>query len=244
MALDILAEQFDARFVISLPERADRRRAFFADISKITTAKVELRPGHRYDTAAGFRSVGERGSMSSQIAVLREAYETGYRRVLVMEDDCVVHTGINEIGDSLKLALGSSSWDIALLGVLPATPLRAVGNPARPLVRSPVGVYGAHMVAYTRDCIRRLLPELARRYELPFDAEEGHPITFDGELTLARWQLRLRSLVAIPSLAAQRPSRSDITPGKWDSTSFGRSRLGRVALGSARRVVGRLRAVA
>jgi glycosyl transferase, family 25 len=239
MRFDVLAEEFDARFVISLPERTDRQLTFFTDIVKVTGAKVELRPGHRYAEPGGFRGVGERGSMSSQIAVLQEAYEAGYQRVLVMEDDCVVDPRINEIGDRLHRALAVSTWDVALLGVLPLTPLRAAGDPARPLVSSTVGVYGAHMVAYTRAGLERLLPVLQRRYELPFDSEEGHPITFDGELTLARWTLGLRSLVAVPSLAAQRPSRSDITPGRWDSTRFGRSRIGRIALTSARRVVGR-----
>src|SRR5262245_49761731 len=134
MAFDMLAELFDVRLVISLPERADRQRAFFTEISEVTTAKVELRFGNRYAAPAGFRSVGERGCTSSHIAVLREVYEAGYRRVLVMEDDCVVDPKINEIGDPLKLALDSSSWDMAFLGVLPATPLRAAGDPARPLV--------------------------------------------------------------------------------------------------------------
>lgn len=152
-----------------------------------------------------------------------------------MEDDCVLGPEINR--PQVSAQLQSDDWDIAYLGwIAGGTPISAQPGD-QPFIATTVAVMGAHAVAYTHECLTRMVKELERRYALPHDTHEGFPILFDGELTTARWKLgNIRELLAVPSLAHQRSSSSDISPGKYDRSWLGRTSAGRWTLNTVRRL--------
>ena len=92
MLADRLFASFDHLYVINLPARTDRRDEMAGELRRIGTGfddrRVTLFAAVAPEDASGFRSIGARGCFLSHLGVLRAAQAAGYRRILVLEDDC------------------------------------------------------------------------------------------------------------------------------------------------------------
>jgi hypothetical protein len=183
-------------------------------------------------TPAGFGRPGTRGCFLSHLAVLNLARNAGYRRVLVLEDDCELVPDFLDRQEEAAGWLASTPWGIAYLGhdlTLPGPPgLRS---------RAPdEGVMLAHCYAITGEVLPRLCPYLEAMTLRPAGSPDGGPMHFDGGLCwFRRAHTDVATMLIAPSLAYQRPSCSDLSPRWFDrlpllSALVSRSRMIRRSL--------------
>lgn len=84
-------EYFEKIYIINLPERLDRRNEIDKQLNNINlslnSANIQLFPGLRPKEAGEFETAGTRGCFLSHLAVLKDASENQYQRILILEDD-------------------------------------------------------------------------------------------------------------------------------------------------------------
>ena len=207
-----LGDFFELVRVINLPDRKDRLRAAEAQLRAIglpfAAGKVEVFAAERVQDACGFPSAGVRGCFLSHLGVLQDARARGVRNVLIAEDDFQVAPQ-----DVAKLCalMGSpcdESWGVMHLGhILPGN-----NADAPTFQRFDGAVQTAHLYAVNAPVFDRLIAYLELCLMRPPGDPVGGPMHYDGALTMFREQNPdVLTLVARPSLASQRASRSDIS---------------------------------
>ena len=186
---------FDRIRIINLPERTDRRREMERELARIglkDDPRIAFVPGIRPADMAPFRARGEKGVFLSHLAILEEA-AAAEESVLILEDDADF-TRQAEIGAPLP------TTGIAYGGY-------EAGDPDH-LATS--DIIGAHCMGIGADQVGLLAPYLRAL----LDHESPPPI--DGAYV---WYRRAHPEVptyfAVPPVAVQRPSRSDIAGGKF-----------------------------
>ncbi|WAJ31111.1 glycosyltransferase family 25 protein [Antarcticirhabdus aurantiaca] len=206
-----MLQRFERRFVINLPHRVDRRRDTEAELVRVgcsATFVAAIRPAD----AGEFGSVGERGAYESHLRTWRSAIGAG--SILVMEDDVSFAPDLRDrvaLLDALPTA-----WDVLYLGhgQLPDVP-RHRGGPGLGPVEPETEFIGLHCYAING----RALPRLVAAAERFLTRERGHPdggiMPIDGALNIARRQEGFVTFAAVPPLAEQRASRTDIGTLKW-----------------------------
>lgn len=188
-------EPFDGIRIINLPERADRRRGMDRELGR---AGLEGDPRVAYFAAirpsdrGRFSSIGARGVFESQRAILRKAAAAG-ESVLILEDDCAFVDGIDScrIEDEWDIFYGGYTQKIA--GDLHASDIE-----------------GAHMMGFSAAGARAVSTYLDR-----LDPDGIHPPIDAAYVWFRRAHPEVRTHFALPPLADQRPSRSDIADLKW-----------------------------
>ena len=161
-----------------------------------------------------FRSVGAHGCYRSHLGVLRAALTAGHDRILVVEDDCNLADAFAELATPVLDALAARDWSHGRLGQY-AVP----GDGREPGVqRIEPGACPAttHLCAWRGGAIR----EVADFLDLLLTREPGAaghgPQPVDGAFgAFFAGRPDLRAFYAVPTLAVQRSSRSDIAPPKW-----------------------------
>jgi hypothetical protein len=141
------------------------------------------------------------------------ARNAGHRRVLVLEDDCNFAPDFQDRQSRLARSLDSTPWGIAYLGhresVSGAADLE-VWNPAR-------GVLLMHCYAVDGKVVPQLTSYLEAILLRRPGSPDGGPMCVDGALSwFRRHHPQVRTVLAAPALAHQRPSRSDITMRWFD----------------------------
>jgi hypothetical protein len=212
-----LADCFSKTYAINLPERVDRRRALMSELDsqkfRPRTRRLQVFPGIRPDAPAGFPNRGVRGCYLSHLGVLRQALEERLDSVLVLEDDVTFVPLFRERTGMIERELREQAWGFVYLGhQLDLTPIS--GRCLAPYV-------GDILTAHCYGVHGSVLPELVRFLESvperPPGHPEGGPMFPDGALSFFRTKHpEIVTLVAAPSMAFQRSSRSDLTPRWFD----------------------------
>lgn len=224
---------FDKTFVINLPERVDRRREISDELVRIGSSKdsekVVIFPAIKPIDLQGFPSLGARGCFLSHLAILREAKDQGYERVLILEDDLVFSKILLQQQDSIVAKLNSSKWDLVYLGHLIEWPNVVDVNFeswSQPLQQS-------HFVGFQGSAISTTVEFLDAVLSRPPGHPDGGPMHIDGAYSTYRQQNTSRlTLIAKPSLGFQRPSPSNIAGYRW----FDQMRVLALMLSIARKI--------
>lgn len=236
-AAQALLDVFGRIVVISLPDRADRRREIEAELRKaglsLSHPGVELFTAIRPRGPDGFPTTGAHGAFLSHLAVMERLLAQGWERVLVLEDDMDFAPGALERLPALAAALQARDW-VMLYG----HPGEGGGGPAPDadgLIALPADrmLIQLHFLGLTRRMAEIAVPELRAMLARPPGSPEGGPMHVDGALNWIRsFRPELAVLAVAPALAVQRASRSDIAPPRW----FDRLPLLRGAAGLWRRL--------
>lgn len=220
---------FDRICIINLAHRSDRRREMTREL-----ARLGLRPGRgdvdffeaiRPLDAGPFPSIGARGCFLSHLAVLEDARRDGLDSVLILEDDATFVSDVVDRLPAVAAALAQGDWDVFYGGYRMMPPDRP---DARETVSGPVpadreaaagvapvdpevGMLTTHCVAFRGAAIAETVDFLKALMARPDESSEGGPMHVDGALSwYRRTHPQRRTLAAVPAIAHQRPSRSDI----------------------------------
>ncbi|GAA0281175.1 hypothetical protein LNAOJCKE_1306 [Methylorubrum aminovorans] len=208
-----MLERFERVVVVNLPSRADRRRETERELARIGHLRAAtFFPAIRPAEAGGFDSVGEHGAYLSHLAVWRAAL--GVRSLLVIEDD-VAFAADFAARAGLVTEL-PEAWDVFYAGHMQLPELRRDWTETGLVRIAPlVEFIGLHCYAVSG----RALPRLVAAAEAFLMRPHGHPqggrMPIDGALNIARRQCGFATYAAMPPLAEQRASRTDIGTLKW-----------------------------
>ncbi|MER2508663.1 MAG: glycosyltransferase family 25 protein [Amaricoccus sp.] len=237
---------FDALYVINLPNRGDRRREFQAQLGRIGLSldhsRVRLFAAIRPEDKGGFPDIGSRGCFMSHLGVMTEAAAEGLGAVIVCEDDLDFSRDFVARMATILPALERLPWDIAYAGFQTVPPGEPVeGHPDIRAVAPDHPIVCMHFMFYRAPALTALTAYLNRMLARPSGDPAGGPMHVDGALSRFRADHpELRTLVVVPALGHQRPSRTDIHALAW----FDRAPLVRDVVTKLRRLRARLRALA
>ncbi|HEX8417600.1 MAG TPA: glycosyltransferase family 25 protein [Methylobacterium sp.] len=208
-----MLERFERVVVINLPSRTDRRRATQSELARIghpstATFFSAIRPAE----AGGFGSPGECGCYLSHLAVWRAAI--GARALLVLEDDVAFAPDFARRA-GLVAAL-PEGWDVFYGGhmQMPAS-RRSWSETGLVRIDPRVEFIGLHCYALSGRALPRLVAAAEAFLSRPSDHPAGGRMPIDGALNIARRQGGFATYAAMPPLAQQRASRTDIGRLKW-----------------------------
>lgn len=210
-----LADYFERAWIISLPDREDRRGQVVPQLESIgmplQPGKVEFFDAFRPSDPQGFPSPGAHGCFRSHLAVLELAIAAGCRNVLVFEDDVAFSPVWTELEEDVERTLSQTPWDIAYLGHSSAiTHEHHTFEPTRQVIT------GAHCYAVHGSCLVALRDFLQQMLERPPGHPQGGPMHYDGALrTFLVAHPERVALLSDPPLAFQSASKSDIAGGRW-----------------------------
>jgi glycosyl transferase family 25 len=209
-----IIEYFDRAYIINLEDRLDRREEVIQEFGQlginVPNQNVRFYTAKRLTEKGLFPDVGTRGNFTSHRNVLRLASQDGLRNVLVFEDDVSFRDCTASLEDQIVTQLARNAWDIVYFGYLLPSDTGLEGGP---LVDFPKEIVGAHFYAVNCDFINPLLQFMDQCEVRPAGHPDGGPMTADGALNHIRFLIPdMRVLLAVPSLAHQRSSRTDIHP--------------------------------
>jgi glycosyl transferase family 25 len=217
----LLTESFDLIRVINLPDRTDRYNEATRQLHALgldwKLGSVDLYAATRPTELAGFPSLGAHGCFMSHLNVLRDALHRGVESVLVLEDDCEVPLkNCRSVGD-VALNLKTRPWQFVHFGhIAPVAP--PLQDAAPTLLEFEGSLQNLHMYGVHRSALAALVEYLEGCIVRPPGDPIGGPMHVDGALTMFRTaHPEFVTLIAQPSLADQRSSRSDITFGAYES---------------------------
>lgn len=184
-----LFDEFDEIKVVNLPERRDRRRALERELQSLglSSSRVQFFSAIRPASKGEFSSIGARGCYESHLQILREARESG-RSVLILEDDCTFDL------DALE-CVTPMTWDIFYGGYYPADPTDLATS----------DIIGSHMMGFSREGA-----SMVANYLENLTHEGIHPPIDGAYVWFRRANPWVRTHFAVPPIARQRRSRSDI----------------------------------
>jgi hypothetical protein len=212
-----LADLFDSIMIINAVHRTDRRQDMRGTLQRVgwdpDGPKVTWFPAIDPKTAAGFPSPAARGCFLSHVAILNIARTAGHQRLLILEDDCDFVADFTDRQAEVAGWLESTPWGIAYLGHVELT-----SGPPRLVSWGPdATVKMAHCYAVDGNVLSRLAGYLEAITLRPPGSPEGGPMHLDGGLCwFRRHNPDVQTVLATPSLAYQRSSRSDISPRWFD----------------------------
>lgn len=219
-----LLDFFERAYVINLASRTDRRREMEHELRRADVGlrpeqlanQVEFFPAIRPTEAAPFTLVGRKGASLSFLSVLKDARARGLSRVLVLQDDAEFVPDFQRRAGAVLAELAARPWGVAQLGYL-GEPVAAPADPAPRLHEFDGEVIGAHCCGVSQLALERLIALFERQHGGVDGDHRYGPMPVDGTINVFRWlNPELPRLLAVPSLAGQRSSRSDIIPGRFD----------------------------
>lgn len=211
MEVNALLERYDQIRIINLRTRKDRRRAITSELHRLglkEDPRVEFFDAIVADNSGRWRTVGEYGCYLSHLSVLKSAEEAG-STILILEDDC----DFTDAAFESKWGLGS---DIFYGGI----------GAADYSCLETSNIQGSHCMGFNRKVLTRLVAFLENLADGP------SPPPIDGAyVEFRRSNPDLVIEFALPQVAVQRQSPSDIAPGRFD-----RNKLLRFAVGILRKL--------
>jgi hypothetical protein len=203
---------FTKSYIISLPERRDRRKAMTLELKRIgislpASTQIAFFPAVKPPDQGDFPSVGARGCFLSHLAVLTEARDQGLKNVLIMEDDLSFTSTLARYQNEIIAKLANTEWDIVYLGHEEPLESRATVN-LQPF-------FGPVMKSHFLAINGRTLEKVVTFFETVLSRPSGHPLGgpmhVDGAYSTFRQQNPdIITLLATPIVGFQRPSPSDI----------------------------------
>jgi glycosyl transferase family 25 len=215
----MLNTSFDQVYVINLPERADRRREMDEQLGQLgmslSSPKVHLFKAVRPDSEGGFSSRGARGCFLSHLGILEHAADSGFKKILILEDDCNFGKVLSTQAEAFAKIATQGDWAILYGGPVDKTPNSNAELVSEKLAPE-TGVTGTHFVALDQVAIATAVPYLNAMLRRPAGDPNGGPMHVDGAYSWLRHQnADLITLTCIPQIAYQRSSRTDIHTGQW-----------------------------
>lgn len=202
---------YDRIRIINLVDRKDRRAEMSRELRRVNLGddpRVQFFPGIRSTEARPWRRPGERGVFLSHLAILEEAARDG-ASVLILEDDADFTPAL----DSAEVP----DRGIFYGGYEAGTPDDLMSSE----------IIGAHCMGFSADVVRDLAPYLRALVDHP------DPPPIDGAYVwYRRAHPEVPTVFAVPPVAVQRPSRSDIAQLRF----FDRLPVLRELAGAARRI--------
>ncbi len=207
----MLFDHFDAVRIINLKHRTDRRAQMEGELRRLGASgdpRVAFFDACRFDQPGTFTSIGARGVYHSQLAILEEAAAQG-SSVLILEDDV-------DFTSTARDTTLPADWQIFYGG----------HYASRPEDLRDSDIIGAHCMGFRADVV----PALAT-YLRGLLALDDHPPIDGAYVWYRRAHPEIVTHFAVPPIANQRPSRTDIA----DQRFFDRWPGLREAAGLARR---------
>jgi glycosyl transferase family 25 len=186
---------FDEIQIINLPSRTDRRREMNAELKLLgllNDPRISYFPAIRPGDRGSFSSIGARGVYESQKQILRAA-SAANKSVLILEDDCEFVLGAQH-------HVMPEHWTIFYGGYEAANPDELLAS----------DIIGAHMMGFSRQGAH-----LVSAYLEDLDYDGQHPPIDAAYIWFRRAYPHILTHFAVPPLAEQRSSRSDIADLKW-----------------------------
>lgn len=224
--MDELARLFQSRYLINLPERADRLRASKRELKRIgwdaDSGGVEIFPALRFTERAGFLNAGVRGCFHSHLECLRKAHRNGSSTVLILEDDVTFHNDFPGVKAVLLNKIRTFDWDFLYFahegtyeGRVASGPMQAERCEFKVWTNN---VMTAACYAVHGRVLEKLVGHLEGLEHGPAGDDQFGPMSVDGAFNVFRRKHPdARCWISYPRLAWQRPSRSDLTPKAFDS---------------------------
>jgi glycosyl transferase, family 25 len=212
-----IIEYFERAYIINLEDRLDRREETIREFRRLgidaPNQSLHFYNAKRLTEKGLFPDVGTRGSFDSHKNVFELARQGRLRNVLVFEDDVSFRNVKPLVEDQIVTQLARNEWDIVHFGYL--SPLdKDLEVLDEPLVDFSMGVMGTHFYAVNGNFIDPLLQFMKQCEIRPPGHPDGGPMGPDGALNHIRVLIPdVRVLLAVPNLAHQRSSRSDIIQG-------------------------------
>lgn len=221
----LLLDGFQRIIVVNLPERNDRRREMEQQLRAVgadpNDPRIRFFAAARPREVGDWPSIGARGCFQSHLEILRAAAADGLESILILEDDCDFTPRPTAMRAALVEQLADREWDLCYLGHPEALDDAAPGTWVahdRPFQQS-------HCYAVHGRALPRLVEFLEAVTKRPAGHPDGGPQHYDGALNMFRMQnADVVTLLAAPSLAHQRSSRSDIFE-HWYDRVFGLKQL-------------------
>lgn len=193
-----LLDVYDSIHIVNLPSRKDRRRAMEGELRRIGLTgdpRISFFPAVSPDAPEPWQSRGERGCFLSHLAILEQAREAG-QSVLILEDDC-------DFTDAAFTADWGRGSDI-YYGGFGATDWANLQES---------NVQGSHCMGFSRSIVPDVVDFLQGL------AKEQSPPPIDGAyVRFRRTHPAARTDFALPQVAVQRQSPSDIAVGRFDGS--------------------------
>jgi len=205
-----LFDRFERIFIVSLPERKDRRREMTEQLKKVGLAndpRVQFFDAVRPTDRGRFGSVGANGCFSSHLQILQKSAGSS---VLILEDDC-------DFTDAVRTASLPDDFDIFYGGYLEASD---------PSNLNDSNIIGSHFMGFNAasaqkaaDYLNGLLAD-----KIEHDPRAVKDPTYDPQILppidgayvwFRRAHHELNTIFAEPQVAMQRPSRTDIGDQKF-----------------------------
>ncbi len=219
-----LPQYFSASYLINLRERTDRlarAKAEFARVGwEVGPAGVEVFPACKFAERAGFPNSGIRGAFHSHWQCLQRA-EARRGKVLILEDDIALSPVLERVTPVLVGWLDANEWDLVYFGHYQTGAIPNATQATKPedirFEQSSADIQGLHFYGANERILSRLNAHLADIANGVEGDQESGPMPVDGAINIFRRKNPdVRTFVARPKLGWQAPSRSDITPGRFD----------------------------
>jgi GR25 family glycosyltransferase involved in LPS biosynthesis len=150
------------------------------------------------------------------LAVLRDACEQGFERILILEDDVNFAEDFIVRMDEVKSALEHADWSIFYGGYVMKVLLRASGAEAVVSAEPAESIQTAHFIAFRGKAICDAVSFLDTLLTRPAGDPRGGPMHVDGAYNWFRNQFPSRvTLLSVSQLGYQRSSRTDIHVLRW-----------------------------
>lgn len=217
---------FSRIYVINLKSRADRRQEIGEQFGRLGLSfqhpQIELHEASRFDSAAGYPSIGARGCFHSHLRILTAAAAANLPSILILEDDLDFSHEIETLLPAALARLEETRWSIFYGGYerpCPAADIKTLGishiGPQEPIRTT-------HFIALRGDAIAFAASYLNAIDGRPAGSHEGGPMHVDGAYSWFRAaHPQLETWIADPQLGHQRSSRTDIHDLGWKDTMPG-----------------------
>ncbi len=210
-----ILRQFEKIYVINLPYRTDRKRQIEKQLNKtglsLSDEAVVLFEAVRPDTKGKWPSIGAQGCFFSHLTLLKDAAQNGYQSILILEDDADWSEGFLSNATEVLDQLEALDWAFLHGGLG-----EDQGFPRFQMLDAGKEIKLAHCIGISGN----IVPKIAAYLEVMAAREPGDPrggpMHVDGAYNWFRKDHPIvASYVAAPSIAKQRPSRTDIHDLHW-----------------------------
>jgi glycosyl transferase family 25 len=223
-SMDSLLTQFPAAYLINLPERTDRLRSATEELSRVGwtvgTGGVTIYPAQKFTDRGTFPSIGERGAFASHLGCLRDSQRQGQPNMILLEDDISFASALPKLTMSILRQLENTLWDFCYLGHEQTGDIGRADARTTEVQLLPYrgDLLTAHFVLIHGRVLSRLIAHLERVASGVEGDQEYGPMPVDGAYNIFRRNTPdVYTLIAVPKLGWQRPSRSDINPRSFDN---------------------------
>lgn len=210
-------EHFDNTYIINLPDRVDRKRQCLEELRclgiDLEASNIDFFKATRPDSPNGFPSIGAHGSLLSRIALMKHAMSRHEKRILVLEDDIAFNPKITSAIFLAKLRdVLETEWGFIYFG----HNVNLHVEDDDPKFRKYDGpIMLAHCMAFNLSIGDQLISYMEDVLVRPVGHPDGGKVGFDPVMNMFRMKSKVTTVIAVPCMAYQRPSRTDLGHDKW-----------------------------